>query len=69
MTDPTDSTGPKVVDLAPKNEYAAVGDSLRRNFDTLVANQKTIAQLRRAAFVAYVDAGFTDAQALELCCK
>ena len=61
--------GPKIVDLPVKNEIAAVGDSLRRNIDELIENQKSIARFRRAAFLNYVEEGFTEVQALELCCK
>ena len=61
--------GPKVVDLPVKNDVAAAGDNLRRNLDALIANQVAFAKLRRASYLAHVDAGFTEAQSLELCCK
>jgi tRNA A58 N-methylase Trm61 len=61
---------PKVVDLKqPPDALAAAGENLKRNLDTLVAHQVTIARLRRASYLALIDAGFTEAQALELCCK
>ncbi len=62
--------GPQVVQLPQqRNEIAAAGDNIRRNLDALIENQKAIAKIRRAAFLAYVAEGFTEAQALELCCK
>jgi hypothetical protein len=66
----TNDNGPKVVDLKqPPDALAAAGENLKRNFDTLVAHQLTLARLRRASFLAHIEAGFSDAQALELCCK
>jgi hypothetical protein len=66
----TNDNGPKVVVLpAQKNEAAAAGDAIRRQLDALIENAKTIAKIRRANFDAYKAEGFTDAQALELCCK
>lgn len=59
-----------VVPLVQKpNEIAAAGDRLRRDLDALVANQPAIARVRRAAYLALVAEGFTEAQALELCSK
>jgi hypothetical protein len=60
---------PKIVDLEPKNEVKAAGDQLRRNLPTLIENARAIAQLRRASFLAYLEAGFDERQALELCTK
>jgi hypothetical protein len=60
--------GPVLVSMPDrKNEIAAAGDSIRRNLEELIENQKTIAKLRRAAYLAYVAEGFTEVQALELC--
>jgi hypothetical protein len=61
--------GPRVVDLPVKNEIAAAGDTIRRNIDMLIENQKMIARFRRAAYLNYVEEGFTEVQALELCLK
>lgn len=62
--------GPKVVELpAKRNELAAAGEHLKRNLETLIAHQMTMARLRRAAYLALVEVGFTEQQALELCCK
>ena len=75
MTDTPDTTlangaGPKLVQMPTQiNKLAAEGESLKRNLDILIETQKEIAKYRRAAFLAYVENGFTEAQALELCCK
>jgi hypothetical protein len=61
--------GPKVVNLEPKDEVKAAGDSLRRNLPTLIENARPVAQLRRAVFLALLEAGFDEKQALELCTK
>lgn len=62
--------GPVLVTLpSQKNEVAAAGESIRRNLDDLIENQRTLAKLRRAAYLAYLDEGFTETQALELCCR
>jgi hypothetical protein len=58
---------PTVVTLAPKNDVKAAGDAFRRQLPELMENAKAVAQLRRAAYLAYLDAGFSEAQALELC--
>jgi len=62
-------TGPKVVPMIPKDAVAAAGDGLRRNLDVLIANQSALAKLRRAAYLALIEAGFNEKEALELCCK
>ena len=62
-------TGPKLVPMIPKNDIAAAREKLGRDLDELIQAQETIARLRRASFLALVAAGFTEAQALELCCK
>lgn len=62
--------GPVLVPLpAQKNEVAAAGDHIRRHLDELIENQRVIAKIRRAAYLAYIAEGFTEAQALELCYK
>jgi hypothetical protein len=50
-----------------KNEFAAAGENLRRHLDDLIENQRTIAKIRRAGYLAYIAEGFTEAQALDLC--
>jgi hypothetical protein len=63
-----DAAGLTLVKLPDqKNEVAAAGDHIRRHLEELIENQKTIAKIRRAAFLAYVAEGFTEAQALDLC--
>jgi hypothetical protein len=71
MTDGTDKPASATLLQLPgqKNEIAAAGDSIRRHLDDLIENQRTIAKIRRAAYLFYVAEGFTEAQALELCCK
>ena len=73
MTDGTDKPGGTVANLVrlpdQKNEVAVAGESIRRNLEDLIENQRTLAKLRRAAYLAYVAEGFTEAQALDLCCK
>ena len=61
--------GPKVVPMIPKNDIAAAVESLKRNIDQLIANQLPIARLRRASYLALIEAGFSEDQALTLCCK
>lgn len=73
MADDPGSPGPeaglRVVQLPERNEVAAAGDAIKRNLDAMIANAPVLAAYRRAAFLAYVEAGFTPAQALELCAK
>lgn len=67
MTDDKDG-GPTLVKMPEiKNEIAAAGDHIRRHLVALIENQKAVAKIRRAAYLAYVEEGFTEAQALELC--
>lgn len=61
--------GPKVVPMIPKNDLAAAVENLRRNIDPLIANQLLLARLRRASYLALIEAGFAESQALELCTK
>lgn len=44
----------------------AAGERLSRDMDTLIANARTVARLKKAQYDAYVEAGFTPQQALEL---
>lgn len=59
--------GPKLVHLPDKNEMKAAGDALRRQLPAIMDNARLIAQIRRASYIAHVEQGFTEAQALELC--
>jgi hypothetical protein len=71
MTDGTEKPASATLLQLPgqKNEVAAAGENIRRHLEDLINNQRTLAKIRRAAFLAYVDEGFTEAQALDLCCK
>lgn len=50
-----------------RNETAAAFAQFARMLPELAANAATIARARRDLFNAYVAAGFTEPQALELC--
>jgi hypothetical protein len=53
----------------PKSEIAAAGEALRRSEKVLTDNAAVIARIRRANYLAYIEAGFSDEQALALCTK
>lgn len=62
--------GPKIVDLPTKpNEFRAAVDQMRRDEDAYLEMAGFYARVRRAYFLAYKEAGFTDAEALELAKK
>lgn len=70
MSEANDNSGPKLVDLPKKpDEIAAAAENFKRNIETLLDHQRTLARLRRAAYLALIEAGFEEKQALELCCK
>lgn len=50
-----------------KDETAGAFEAILRVWEGQRKNAREIARTRRALFVAYVDAGFTEPQALELC--
>jgi hypothetical protein len=58
-----------LIDLPERNEVRAVGDRARRELDAILENVTLVAKIRRAAFLAYVEEGFTVDQALQLCTK
>lgn len=60
---------PNILNLPERNATQAAGDQLRREIDAMIENQKVLAKLRRAAFLAYIEEGFTVEQALQLCTK
>ncbi|MGX9145936.1 hypothetical protein [Mesorhizobium sp. 128a] len=64
-----DDNKPTIVPMQPKNEMRAAGDSLRRQLPEMIANVQAIAKLRRAAYLAYIEEGFTEDQALQLCSR
>ena len=41
-------------------------EALRRHSEAVTEYQKLLAPIRRAAYLAHVEAGFTEAQAIEL---
>lgn len=59
--------GPKVVELAPRDDLQAAAEASIRALPVLIEHAKRKAKLRRAEYLAYKAEGFTDAQALELC--
>lgn len=59
--------GPRVVELPAQDKLKASVEELRRNLPTLLANADIMAQMRKANYDALCRAGFTEAQALELC--
>ncbi|WP_420465621.1 hypothetical protein [Panacagrimonas sp.] len=57
----------KIHQIPTKPDKAlALTEELRRTLPTLIANARMIAQLKKAQYDAYVEAGFTPQQALEL---
>jgi hypothetical protein len=58
-----------LIDLPERNEVRAVGDRARRELEAIIENAPVIAKIRRAAFLAYINEGFTVEQALQLCTK
>ena len=59
---------PTLVNLEGRqDDLKAASENMRRHIPDLMENAKMIAKIRRAAFLAHVDEGFTKAQALELC--
>lgn len=59
--------GPKLVQFPNKNELKAASDALRRQLPEIMESAEIIAQIRRASYLAHLQQGFTEAQALELC--
>ncbi len=63
----TQQVGPKVVDLPEANKNKAMTEEFRRDLPDLMERASLVAKMRRAYFIAYVEAGFTEEQALQLC--
>ena len=61
--------GPRVVPLEPKNEMKGALDGLSRALPQLIEHAQLQAKIRRASYLALIDAGFNEVQALELCWK
>lgn len=64
-----DDDNAKLIELPERNEARAAGDKARREIEAIIQNVQVIAKMRRAAFLAYIEEGFTVEQALQLCCK
>ena len=63
----TDTTKPKIVEFDKPDPNAKLYEELKRNLPYILARLPMIAQMRRAYFLEYVKAGFTEEQALKLC--
>jgi hypothetical protein len=57
------------METKPRSEVEKAGDHIRKDFDAICENATTIAQLRRAMYLAYIKEGFSAEEALALCCK
>jgi len=61
---------PTLVSMPLKpDQLAADSEKLARHADLLIEQQRVVARIRRAAYLAYLAEGFDEAQALQLCCK
>lgn len=58
---------PKLVDLPKQDKNKAVMEAFERNMPELIKGARLLAQIRRAYFDAYIEQGFNEAQALDLC--
>ena len=67
MSDDDDDNGLKIVDLKipPTDSQMGVAD-MRKNMDSMMAGHALLAKLLRAKYLALIDEGFTEKQALEL---
>jgi hypothetical protein len=59
--------GPKIVELGVSNPLQGDIESFRRKIPVLIEYAQLQAKLRRASYLAHVEAGFTEVQALDLC--
>lgn len=50
-----------------KNESRAAVEALKRNLSDLKEHARLVAEIRRAGYDAYLEQGFSEDQALELC--
>jgi hypothetical protein len=60
-------SGPKVVPLQTKDEMKAGIDAMKRNMPIILEHMALVASMKRTYYLALVEQGFTEAQALELC--
>lgn len=51
------------------DEVLAVSEQIKRELDAMTGMARNVAKARRALYDAYVEEGFTEAQALILCQK
>lgn len=58
---------PKLLDLPKQNKDKAALEALERSMPELIKGARLLAQLKRAYFESYIEQGFNEAQALELC--
>jgi hypothetical protein len=55
------------VDFGGKDDFQGALEALKRNTKTMIEYTCLMAKIRRQSYLAHVDQGFTEAQALELC--
>ena len=55
------------VDFAEKDNMQGALEVLKRNTKNMIEYARLMANIRRQSYLAYVNQGFTEAQALELC--
>lgn len=49
-----------------KDDAKAAIDQLKRNLPAILENAKIVAEIKRANYLAYIEQGFSEHQALEL---
>lgn len=57
----------RVVQLPDKNELKASNEIIQRAMPDIAEHVKIMAKIRYAAFIAHIEAGFSEDQALLLC--
>lgn len=55
------------VNFSEKDEMQGALEALKRNTDNIIELSHLVAKIRRQSYLAYIDQGFTESQALELC--
>ena len=63
------NTSVSVLPNVEKDKLAAAVEQFRRNAELLIEHHAIMARVRRGAYEAYLNQGFTADQALELCTK
>ena len=70
MSDDRNPIVPTIVQMPERpSEAALAGEAVRRQEADIIKNAETIARIRRASYLAYINAGFDEKQAMELCTK